>query len=377
LQSEIPTRASSVDSLAIPADLTVVVPTFNEVGSVRLFVERAERAWQGLNWEIIFVDDNSPDGTAALVRHLARTDPRIRLVQRIGRRGLSSACIEGILASAAPVVAVMDADLQHNETILPAMVTRLYTEDLDVVVATRNVAGASKEALGGARSQLSDAGAWLSRFVLDTPVSDPMSGYFVMTRRSFDEVAQALAGTGFKILVDILASAPRNLRIGEMPYTFGLREHGDSKLDLNAGLEYLYLLVDKKTRGIVPARFVMFGFVGGSGVIVHAFALYLAFQWLALPFFAAQSAATFSAIVSNFLLNNRITFRDARLRGWAALRGFLLFLLICSFGAIANVLIATETFNHGRTLWVAAAAGLIVSSVWNFCVNSILTWRTR
>jgi dolichol-phosphate mannosyltransferase len=271
----------------------------------------------------------------------------------------------------------MDADLQHDESILPKMFSQISRGDLDLVVATRNASGGSKASFERHRELISDFGAKLSSLVLKTPLSDPMSGFFMITRECLHQLVRRLSAVGFKILVDIVASADRPLRVAEVPYVFGQRQFGDSKLDVNVAIEYFNLLVDKLTRGLLPARFVMFMLVGGSGVVVHLAALSTLFAGLHRPFLVAQAIATVIAMTSNFFLNNVLTFRDARLRGWKALRGLLFFYLACSFGAFTNVTVAYFIFKRQFAWYLAGMVGVLVSSVWNYVINSLFTWRKR
>ena len=250
-------------------DLAIVLPTFNESGNVGPMVDRLEKALAGIHYEVIFVDDDSPDGTADVVRRLARDHDNLRVLHRIGRRGLASACIEGILAASAPFVAVMDADLQHDESILPEMLRRMREENLDLVVGSRNIAGGSMGEFSRWRVKLSQLGKRLSLMGAEHELSDPMSGFFMVRVATFERFAHRLSGIGFKILLDIVLSAGPDLRIGEVPYRFRLREHGESKLDVMVGLEYFELLVDKHLGNLVNVRFVLFAMVGAVGVGVH------------------------------------------------------------------------------------------------------------
>jgi dolichol-phosphate mannosyltransferase len=360
-----------------PIELAVIVPTCNERANIRLLIERLENALSGVNWEVIFVDDDSRDGTADEVRAAGETDRRVRVVQRIGRRGLASACVEGMLATNAPFLAVMDADLQHDEAVLPKMLERIRVGDVELVVATRNNEGGSKGNIKRHRVLFSDLGAWVSGLVCKTRLSDPMSGFFVITRSCLHESVRSLSTVGFKILVDIVASANRPLRVAEVPYTFRERLFGESKLDLNVTLEYFNLVIDKLTGGLLPARFVMFMLVGGTGVAVHLSVLTLLYAGLHRSFLVSQAVATLVAMTSNFFLNNVLTFRDARLRGWRMLRGLLLFYLACSFGAFTNVTVAQFIFRRHFAFYFAGIIGVAVSSVWNYVVNSLFTWRQK
>jgi dolichol-phosphate mannosyltransferase len=355
--------------------LSVVLPTYKERGNVAEIVARLDRALAGIGWEAIFVDDDSPDGTADAAKAIAQIDPRIRCLRRVGRRGLAGACIEGMLSSSAPYVAVMDADLQHDETILPRMLARLESGEADLVVGSRYVAGGSASSFGEARGFISRFATELTRFTLGTPVSDPMSGFFAMRRDRFDEVADKLAPVGFKILLDIVTAAS-HLRVAEEAYRFGERLEGESKFDVQVGLEFLGLLLAKASGGTLEPRFIFFALVGTSGLLVHLVALKLVLEF-GVSFTGAQAAATFVAMTSNFLFNNAFTYRDRRLKGVSALAGFSLFCIIGGIGAFATVGFATWLYSNEPIWWVAGAAGAMMSVFWNYSMSSLFVWRTR
>jgi len=356
-------------------ELGVVIPTYNEVENIPLVLAAVEQALRGIEWEIVFVDDNSPDKTADFIRTLALTNRRVRVLERIGRRGLSSACIEGILATPAPYIAVMDADMQHDESILPKMLERMKSERLDVVVGSRKIDGGSMGEFARERVWLSDVGTRISKLVCQCDVSDAMSGFFLVDRAYFQQVVPRLTGAGFKILVDLLSSSPSSPRIGEVPYHFRNRQLGESKLDLNVELEYLYLLVDKVIGKWVPTRFVIYVLVGTLGLLVHLGVLALLYYRGHVNFTLSQVAATFVAMTFNFLLNNVVTFRDRRLRGWRVVTGLLTFYLACSLGAVMNVSLAKFLLDSHVAWYLAGILGMATSSVWNYGVNTIFTWR--
>ena len=248
-------------------ELAVVLPTYNESANVQQLVERLEKALAGVHYEVIFVDDDSPDGTAAAVRRLAARYDNLRVLHRIGRRGLASACTEGILAASAEYVAVMDADMQHDESVLPEMLRRIREENLDLVVGSRNIAGGSMGQFASWRVKLSQLGRRLSLMGVEHQLTDPMSGFFMVRFSTFEKLAHRLSAIGFKILLDIVLSAGPGLRIGEVAYHFRQREAGESKLDLMVGLEYLELLADKHLGNLINVRFLLFCMVGAVGVV--------------------------------------------------------------------------------------------------------------
>jgi len=325
-------------------ELAIVVPTLDERDNVGPLIERLDRLLVGVHWEAVFVDDDSADGTAEHLRDLGREDRRVRCIRRVGRRGLSSACIEGILSTSARYVAVIDGDLQHDESLLPRMLEILKRGQADLVVASRYVALGSADGLSARRRRLSRGGAWLARALLRSAITDPVSGFFMMRSEVADKAAARLSGVGTKILIDILASAPGSLSVTELPYRFRGRYSGSSKLDWRTVLEYLALLAEKMSGGYLPAKFFLFGTVGASGMIVHLLVLRLLLAAADAGFVGAQSVATATAMVWNFFLNNSLTYRDYRLVGWAALRGLISFMAICSLGAVVNVLVARDLY---------------------------------
>jgi dolichol-phosphate mannosyltransferase len=356
------------------SELAIVIPTFNEGENIRPLLARLEAALNGIRWETIIVDDDSTDGTADLVRQVARQNPRVRVIHRIGRRGLTSACVEGVLSSSTSYFAVIDADMQHDERLLPRMFERLVKDDLDIVVGSRYVEGGSVGGWSIKRRLVSRVAGHAARLVMKASLQDPMSGFFVMRRKAFDEAVRQLSQQGFKILLDLFASAPRPLRFAEVPYQFVLRQHGESKLDSMAAWEYGMLLADKLFGHIIPTRFLLFGAVGSFGVIVHMLALALAFH-SGIPLAISQAIAVVTAMTFNFALNNSVTYRDRRLTGWRFLRGLLSFYAICSLGAVGNVGIASVVYAEQPIWWVAGLAGALVGVVWNYAVSGFFTWR--
>ncbi len=358
------------------AELSVVVPCYNEAANVAPLARRLAAALNSVRWEAIFVDDDSPDGTAARVREVARADPRVRCLRRIGRRGLSSAVIEGAMASSAEYVAVIDGDLQHDETRLRDMLDALRG-GADLVVGSRHVAGGDSAGLDGRwRHRISGLGIRAAQAVLPVRLSDPMSGFFMVRRDVFERAAPRLTGAGFKILVDLVLSSREPLRIREVAVRFAPRVAGDSKLDVVVLLQFAGLLFDKASRGVVPLRFVSFALVGLIGVGVHL-AVLDAGRAAGLAFGPAQAVATLVAMLANFQLNNVVTYRGVRLRGPALWRGLALFVAVCSLGAVADVGIARMLYAARGGWTPSAVLGAAVGGVWNYAISATLVWRRR
>jgi len=363
------------EAAAPPIELAVVVPTLNESGNVPEFLNLLSIALAGIEWEAVFVDDNSSDGTADLLRSIAREDRRVRVLQRVGRRGLASAVVEGALASSAPYIAVMDADLQHDEEKLPRLLDAVRDGGHDLAVGSRYVGAGGVGEWDSKRHQGSLWATRLAQRILKAPLSDPMSGFFLMTREAFMASLPRLSGGGFKILLDIVSSSPAPLAIAEVPYVFRTRTAGESKLDLMVVAEYLKLLADKSIGRFVPISLLLFLGVGALGVLVHLAVLGTLVEEAGVRFAVGQAVAVTTAMTFNFTLNNIFTYSDRRLRGWRFVKGLAGFAAVCSVGAVANVGIGSYIYGTNVSWWLAGIAGSLVGAVWNYVASSALVWR--
>ncbi|MFM9851633.1 MAG: glycosyltransferase [Sphingomonadaceae bacterium] len=357
-----------------PLELAVIIPTFNESKNVEPLLERLSLALAGISWEAVFVDDNSPDGTADLVRFIGITNRNVRVVHRFGRRGLSSAVIEGMLATSAPILAVIDGDMQHDEAILPQLFERIASGQADLAIGTRYSDGGSVGEWDQSRHRASQFATQLGQWALKTDMSDPMSGFFAISRASLMAALPKLSGVGFKILLDIACSSPAPLRTAEIPYCFRVREAGESKIGSRVVIEYLALLADKTIGRIIPLRLLSFLIVGGLGVGVHLSILGATLA-AGVSFLTAQVSAVVTAMTFNFFLNNLFTYRDRQLRGWKIVSGLASFYAVCSVGAAANIGIGTWVSAQHEVWWLAGLAGVAVGVIWNFAASSFVTWR--
>jgi dolichol-phosphate mannosyltransferase len=356
--------------------LSVIVPTYQESANIPVLFELIKTALDGLPWEMIVVDDDSPDGTSNVAFALAAEDHRLRCLRRIHRSGLAGAVIEGWLSSSADFVAVIDGDLQHDETAIPLMYKALAKGSGDLAIGARVSDGVGYGALSPARHALSNLGGWFFRRLTGVVVQDPMSGFFMLRREVVSRLAPRLSPDGFKILVDIILTAGDSLKIVEVPYVFRKRLVGESKLTPLVAIDFLGLVAHHATGGVLPIRFVLFASVGAVGLVVHIVALSAVLHWAqALDFDLAQSIATALAMASNFILNNEITYRVHRYRRLNLVRGFVAFGLGCSVGALANIDVASWVHKVNQTWWVAGLAGALLSVVWNYVVSTNLIWR--
>lgn len=354
-------------------DITVVVPVLNEAENIAPLVGMLRDALDGLDWEVLFVDDDSADGTADAVHAIARDDPRVRHILRVTHPGLANSCIQGMLSSSADVLCVMDGDGQHDPRVIRELRACVLDGGTDVASAARDLRAVDSHSLRPLRQRLSRAGNALGRAALKRDTTDPLSGFFAIRRDAFLRVVRTLSDSGFKLLFDILMSDPK-LRHVEIPHTFRPRLHGASKLDALVMWQFAALVVEKLARGLIPARLASFLAVGGLGFGVHMAVLYSGLG-LGAPFYAAQAAAAVIAASSNFLLNNALTWRDRRFTGVALVYGWVAYLAVSSVGLIANVAVATWAYGQLRGLAiVAATAGIFMDAVWKFAVSDRLVW---
>ncbi|SBW08696.1 Dolichyl-phosphate beta-D-mannosyltransferase [uncultured delta proteobacterium] len=353
----------------------VIVPTLNEAGNVSELVRRLENVLAGLDWEVIFVDDDSTDGTLEELQQLAQAKKHVRYLRRIMRKGLASACVEGMLSSSAQYLAVMDADLQHDETKLSAIFQALASGEANVVVASRYTGDGGTGEWDQRRVGLSKLATRLATYFLRVPCSDPMSGFFAIDRKIMEASVARIKSEGFKILFDILSIPGLPIRIQEVPYTFSTRQLGDSKLRYNVMVDFLWLLAAKAFGRIVYTEFVLFCFVGLSGVLVHLATVSALYKLLGFSFLISQSVATYTAMTTNYFLNNTLTFKERKLKGFPFVTGYVKFLLACSLGAFINIAVADYLVSLGLYWLFAALIGTVLSAIFNFFLAKFTIWR--
>ena len=356
--------------------ISIIAPAYNERENIKPLVEALSEAMQGQEWELIVVDDDSPDGTAEAALAAARQGFPVRCIRRVGRRGLASAVVEGALASSAQIIAVIDADMQHDETIVPKMLELLQTSDTDVVIGSRHLAGGGLGEWSSERVKMSNFATWCAKFVIGSNVTDPMSGFFALRRDVFHACVYDLSQQGYKILLDILTSSPRPLKVAELPYVFRTRSHGESKLDVMVLAEFLFLLIEKITRGLIPPKFVLFSLVGTIGLGFHL-AVLESMRTAGFTFLPSQTIATLAAMTLNYIINNSFTYRSQRLKGVRFLIGYFIFCAVCTIGGLANLGVANLVLNGSGSWPLAGIAGALMSAVFNFGASTQLVWSQR
>lgn len=365
-----------------PVKLSLVVPTFNESRNLEELLGKLTATLDACvpgAYEVIVVDDDSPDRTWELALRLADHCPALRVMRRRGERGLSTAVIRGWQAARGQVLAVIDADLQHP----PEILARLWGEiaaGADLAVGSRHAGGGGVSDWSALRRALSRGAQLLGLCVLPGVVgrvSDPMSGYFMVRRSAL--AGTALSPLGYKILIEVLGRG-RIGRIAEVGYVFRERTEGESKVTARLYLEYLRHLLRLRL-ALLPARFPRFAAVGLSGVAVDMTLLWLLKDRLGWPLTAAKLVAAEMAMASNFLWNDLWTFGDVARRqgyGFARLRRFAKFNAICAAGLALSVgLLDMQVGIFGINPYLANATAIAVTTGWNFWMNKIFNWTAR
>ena len=358
--------------------LSVVLPTFNERDNVAPIVAELLPLGERYDLEILFVDDDSADGTAEVVRDLAHRHDAIRLIRRVGRAGLSSAIKEGILDATGDLVVVMDCDGQHEPATVARAVEHLLATGFDLVIGSRFHVEAEILGLSDRRERNSTWANAVACFSLPRyrALTDFMSGFFVLRPEAALPFVRRVDVNGFKFLYELLALSGGRLRVSEVPLSFQPRIAGDSKLDLaivwDLGVSILHTLLLRS----VPRRAISFALVGASGVVVQLLVnrLLMAVGW---SFEQALPPAVVTAATSNYLINNALTFRFQRQKGLALLRGLCKFLVVASLPVLANVGVASAFYNlvSADTFW-AQLAGIVVVFVWNYAASSKFVWNS-
>jgi dolichol-phosphate mannosyltransferase len=361
--------------------LSLVLPTYNEAANLPELLPSIRKVLYGISHEIIIVDDDSPDGTWKVAQKIAHNLGDVHVIRRVGRRGLSSAVIEGFLAAKGDIFVVMDADGQHDMQLLPKL-HRAVTEHSGIAIGSRYVEGGGVGAWDERRYALSRIATKLAIALCAVKARDPMSGFFAVDRATFEEVLPRLNPKGFKILLDLLVHVPRRTQVTEVPFTFGVRRHGESKLSRRVQLEFLEYLYDVSLGRYIPLTFVKYCIVGALGVGVHLTAFLLLSRYFAhgLPltifgFSLSVIGAIETAIVFNFWLNNLWTFAHARLRGVGMLVGFAKYNVACAFGALANYAVSTFLFSLGWGEILSVVLGACTGIIWNYTMSRLFAWK--
>lgn len=361
--------------------LSLILPTFNEAKNIPELLPKLEQTLKDIDHEIIIVDDDSPDETWKIAQETSHDNDDVHVIRRVGRRGLSSAVIEGFLSAKGEVLAVMDADGQHDLTLLPKLYASVQAGN-GIAIGSRYIKGGSVGEWDERRHMMSRIATNIALMVCRVKVKDPMSGFFAIKHELFEKIHEKLNPKGFKILLDLLVCVPKNTKVEEVPFTFSKRMHGESKLSKRVQIEFIEYLYDATFGRYVPLTFVKYCIVGLLGVFVHMSAFY-AFSFVIrgghdLTLFGfgwSVIFATETAIIFNFLLNNVWTFSAARLRGTAAFIGFVKYNGACLFGALANYAVSSLLYSIGWVTFLSVLMGAMVGIFWNYTMSRLFAWK--
>ncbi|MDD4322181.1 MAG: glycosyltransferase family 2 protein [Dehalococcoidales bacterium] len=354
--------------------VTVVVPTYNESENISPLVGQIAKSISGYDYEILFVDDNSTDGTFEAIEALKGEYP-VRAIVRRDEKGLASAVVKGFENARNDLIVVMDADLQHPPEIIPRLLDALEG-GADLAVGSRYTPGGGCSEWSGLRKLISRGAIMLAGMALPKArkVKDPMSGFFALKRKVITGIR--LDPIGYKILLEVLVLGKYN-QVIEVPFQFQLREQGESKLNLNQQYEYLRHLLRLSIRSGEFARFVKFCLVGGSGVLVNMGLLWLLTEKAGLFYALSSVFAIETSIITNYLLNNFVTFKDRRVPG---AKPFLInlakFNLVSLGGLVINLgILSFFTEIIGFHYMVSNLIGIAGATMWNYFVNNWWTWK--
>jgi len=357
-------------------EFSLIVPTYCESQNIAILVERVHQSLSRYSYELVVVDDNSPDGTSEIANSLSQQYP-VRVITRRNERGLASAVVEGFKQARGDILGVIDADLQHPPEVVPELLETVMS-GADVVIASRYVDGGGSEGWSASRKIISKGSKLLAQVLLPSArgIKDPLSGFFLLRREVIDGVE--LSPTGYKILLEVLVKGKAR-EIAEVPYIFKVRERGTSNLTSGEGIRYLKHLTRLTGLQAGAMRFLKFGLVGLSGVLVNEGLLWLLTENLGLYYLLSAAIAVETAIITNFILNDIWTFRDRRTPGNKSLLGRGLKFNLVSLGGLGiNIAILwTVTEVVGISYLIANLIGIAGATLWNFTINTLWTWRAK
>ncbi len=360
--------------------LSVIIPTYNEAENIPVLIDRLKRVLNDIDYEIIVVDDDSPDGTWRIVQDIGRYEDRVSVIRRQGVRGLSSAVVTGMSSSKGLVLAVMDADLQHDESILPKMYEAIRARGCDIAVGSREAAGGGYGDWSAGRKVVSFGAKALAHAALDTPIKDPMSGYFAVSRAYFDKTVDKVNPTGFKVLLEFVTRGENPL-IEEVGYQFRTRVHGETKLNASVAIEYVLALIDLRFGWLIPNRFVKFGMVGVSGSLVN-FIGFAVCSALGASVPLAVFIGVQSAILWTYFGNNLFTFSPVRYRGKSYFKGLVLYELVSVYGLVIQLSVVTSAIfywpvvgEHLGLKYLAYMVGVAFAALGNYFIHTNYTWN--
>ncbi len=359
--------------------ISIVIPTFNEVENIIPLLKNLTSLVNHFEYEIIVVDDDSPDGTSDEVNKYMKLNKRIKLITRIGRSGLSSAIKEGLIFAQGKYLLVLDGDGQHDPSFILQMLEEIKKNKSDIIIGSRFLNTSTLEGLSNKRSLGSKIANKFARISLHrnySKLTDYLSGCFCLEKEITKKFIRKIEINGFKFLYELLSLSKGKLVVNEVPLIFKERRFGNSKLDVAIVWDFLISIIHNLTLRLLPRRAISFGLVGISGVFVQLFITSFLVEIFLIDFYNALPFAVVFAATSNFLINNQVTFRSDRLKNKALLTGLLKFLIVASLPVIANVGITTAFYKYiSADTFIAQIAGIAIVYAWNYLASSSFVWK--
>jgi len=365
-----------MNSTAEKYDLSVILPTYNEKENIILILDKIRKVLKDVSYQIIVVDDNSPDGTWEIAQHYAKKHSNIQVIRRLNMKGLSSAILEGFGSSNSKWMVVMDADLQHDEKILVDFV-KAFEDGFEIVVGSRKTAGGSIGEWNFLRRVISWVATRMAFFIIKNNVSDPMSGFFGIQKEIFENSIDKINPRGFKLLLELLAHNP-HVKTHEIGFTFNKRQYGKSKLSTNVIFDYLAALYDLSLGKYLPLRFIKYSIIGFIGLLVYQATIWIGLNLLQVSKYYSLALGIEAAILSNYFFNNFWTFKDYRHRSIHIISGLFSYHLISIAGVIINYSSSVLLIDRfAVNIYVASIIGAVLSTLWNYRMNFQITWKNE
>ena len=357
------------------SDFSIIIPTYNEKENILNLILEIWNQLTQLNYDIIIVDDNSPDKTGEIVKAFiqGKNLQNIICIERSWQKGLSSAIVEGMAASNSPLIIVMDGDGQHDPKDIYKFVETQKNNDLDLVIGSRFYMEESDINLSRSRFALSRFGIRLSRPFIGNRFTDPLTGFFLIKRNILKNIQNKIYKDGFKILFDILM-LKKDISSQEIQITFRKRLAGDSKLNISTLAHLMGQIVENLSHRIIPSTFFVFSFIGATGVFIHLLALY-SFLGVGFDYIFSNFIGSILALTSNYLLNNYLTFNNLHKTLRSRISGLFKYSLFNSLSLMANIGVASFLYLDNFSVAISTLFGISAGLLLNYFLSKNIVFR--
>ena len=358
--------------------ISIIIPTFNEIQNIIPLVQKIKVSLNSkINWEIIFVDDNSPDKTYEKIKSLKKDYSNIKVIKRLNERGLAGAVLTGLNSCSYEQIIIMDADLQHDPIFILKLLNKMYQNEASIVVASRFIKDSKSNNFHILREIGSKTMIKVFNLFSSIKLYDPMSGFFIIKKDLFLKISKNLSSDGYKILADIILNIPKNVKVSQIPIDFKQRHAGESKMNLKVLWDLLLVIIHSFLKKYVPREYLSYIGVGMIGLSFHVMSLYLLYKIIDISFLISHLIATLIAIFVNYTLNNILTFYNNNLMGIKWLLGLINYYIFCSYGIFISFAIAKTLIGFNFNWFIAGLVGAFTASVWNFSMSKFIIWHKK